>query len=359
MNILHISSEKSWRGGEQQIAYLIKGAPDVRHFVFCRKHSAFETYCKENSIEFTTGSFHPVSWISTALKIKKFCTNKRIQIIHLHTAKAHLLGYVALMSGLGLPMVVSRRVAVVPSRSMTTRQRYDHPQIRRIIGISDEISRVMKAYVADPDKVVTIHSGIDIHRFEAPTFSLKETYNIPETSKIVGTVSALSSEKDLKTFLNVAAEIRASGLKVHYFIVGDGPLRNELEEHSHKQGLDCEVTFTGHVSNPGDYLQQFDLFLFTSVLEGLGTSVLDAFACKIPVIASQVGGIPEIVIDGQTGLTVSAGDVNAFKSAVIRLLEDTDLAITYSSNAYIHLQKFTYQRMAGETIACYSSVIQS
>jgi L-malate glycosyltransferase len=357
MNILHISSEKSWRGGEQQIAYLIKGSPDVRHYVFCRSNSAFEAYCKENSIEHATGSFHPMSWILSALKVKNFCAEKSIKIIHLHTAKAHLLGYVVLLMGVRIPMVVSRRVAVTPSRSLTTRMRYNHPQMRRIIGISEEITRVMKSYVADPDKVITIHSGIDIYRFTAPSFVLKNSFHLAETTQIVGTVSALSSEKDLKTFLKVAKEIQETGMDVHYFIVGDGPLRAELEGYCLEQKLINYVTFTGHVSNPGDYLQQFDLFLFTSVLEGLGTSVLDAFACKIPVVASHIGGIPEIVINEQTGLTVAPGDVAGFKVAVIRLLRDKDLATAYTSSAYSHLQNFTYQRMAVETVACYSSVL--
>jgi glycosyltransferase involved in cell wall biosynthesis len=357
MRILHISSEKSWRGGEQQIAYLIKGAPEQQHYVFCRQGSAFEKYCEQNEIPFQSASFHPLYWAASALKLKRYARDKSIDIVHLHTGKAHLLGYLAILSGMKQPAVASRRVAVPPSRSLLTKRRYDHPGIKRIICISEEIRKVMTSYLSHPEKAVTIYSGIDPDRFSKPGFDIRERYSISSDTFIIGTVSAMSPEKDLETFVRVADSLIKENFPVKFFIVGDGALRSELEQQIASLHLGEYIFLTGHVSDPGAYLQQFDLFLFTSRLEGLGTSVLDAFACQVPVVASSVGGIPEIVLNQKTGMTIESGNVAEFKSAVVRILEDPERARTYVTQASEHLNQFTYQRMAAETIGCYSSVL--
>lgn len=358
MRVLHVSSEKTWRGGEQQIAYLIKGAGNTEHYAFCRENSPFTAWCEDKGIPYVAASFHPLHWVSSARKLIRFCRTNRLELVHCHTGKAHILAYMALLLGLDIPVVVSRRVAVRPSEGFLTRYRYNHPGIRRVICVSHYIRKVMQEYLKDPDKAITIHSGIDPDKFSAPVEDLHERLQVPVNTTLVGTVAALSKEKGMPVWLNAAALIHQENKQTHFVIVGDGPLRESLENQAEELGIRKHMTFTGF-ANPGDYLPGFNVFLFTSSQEGLGTSLLDAMACGVPVVASSAGGIPEIVLDKKTGLTSAPGDVEGFAREVLRIIQDQGLAAQLSSNAADHLKQFTWEHMARETQACYEQVIGS
>lgn len=357
IRVLHISSEKAWRGGEQQIAYLIRGAEDIHHFVFCRKESAFEKYCIENEIHFQSGSFSPWSVVTTAKMVIDYCLANAIELVHCHTGKAHILGYAGIKLGLDIPVIASRRIATRPSASLLTRKRYDNPQIRRIICVSESIRVTMAEYLTDPVKAVTIHSGIDTDRIIKSSFNLRKKLNLPDNTTIIGTIAALTEEKDLPTFLKAAQQIIIENDTVHFLIVGEGKQRETLEKMARDLAIEKKVTFTGHVNKPIEYLQEFNQFLFTSRNEGLGTSILDAFACKVPVIASDTGGIPELIRNGETGLLVAPGDSNGFARAVNLLLNKEIDDSVILENAWKSLKSFSYKMMAKKTEHCYQSVL--
>ncbi len=357
MRVLHISSEKSWRGGEQQIAYLIQGADHVKHFVFCRKNSPFETYCQQNNIPYVAGVFHIGGILSSANRLIQYCRSNTIDVIHCHTGKAHLLGYLAIRMGSRIPMVVSRRIATPPSQSFLTKKRYNHDLVKRIICVSEYIRKTMFAYLDNPSKAITIHSGIDTTKFKAPGFTLLEKFSLSTDTRIVGTIAALTAEKDLSTFLRAAKRVIETEENVHFFIVGGGKEEKMLTDLARRLEISSHITFTGHVDNPYDFLQQFDIFMFTSVNEGLGTSILDAFACRIPVIASKTGGIPEMVIDGETGQLVPPGNADAFANCVIKSLTHGADTAEMVKNASKLLEKFTFNHMARQTAGCYQEVL--
>ncbi len=358
MRVLNISSEDSWRGGEQQIAYLISGANDVDHYVYCRENSPFEEHCRESGISFRSGSFHPLMLLNSASRVRKYCEDKSIDLVHCHTGKAHLLAYFALLTGLKTPVVASRRIATPPSDFVFTRMRYDHPGVRRIICVSEDIQKTMEEYLRSPEKALTIHSGIDAEKFQKPSFDLHTRLGIAKSRQIAGTIAALTEEKDLDTFLEAARIVLNEGFDVHFIIVGEGDLREQLIRKTTELSLETHVTFTGYVDNPLDYLQQFDLFLLTSRNEGLGTSILDAFACNVPVIASRTGGIPELVQHGETGLLAGPGAPGEFAAGIIRLLENPPESKSITRNARESLAKFTYEEMVRKTEQCYRRVLE-
>ncbi len=166
--------------------------------------------------------------------------------------------------------------------------------------------------------VAVIPYGIDLERF---AFTDRE----PHTPVTVGAVSRLSPEKGHQYLLRAVASLRDRGLELRVVLAGDGPSRGELESLARELRLDVE--FIGEVAHDAvpDVLRRLDVFAMPSTWEGFGVSALEASATGLPVVASDVHGIPDVVRDGVTGLLVPPRDVTALADAIARLADDPAL----------------------------------
>lgn len=359
MQILHVSSESTWRGGEQQIAYLIYELQEkgICNEVLCRKNSSFEEHCSSNNIHFVSKPFSGLNILSTAYFVSRY--GNKFDVIHAHTAKSHLILFIALLLGLKTPVVVSRRVDFKPSSSWLTKWRYAHKGVKKIICVSDAIKNIMKGYLQkDEEKCVTIYSGIDIQKFDVPVRTdIRKALKIASSQKIVANTSALADHKDYFTFLDTAKQVLLTNPEVHFLIIGDGPLNEEIRSYATKLHLNDQVSFTGFVNNVPEMLKQVDVFFISSKTEGLGTSILDAFAAGVPVVATNAGGISEIVINKKTGLLAEVKDVKGLAQHIERLLSSEVLQHTLVLNAKKHLQKFTKETTAQKTLAVYKEIV--
>ena len=364
MKILHLSSEKTWRGGEQQIANLLRAlqAQGVENYVACRTDSAFARYCQQHQIPHTELPFRGSYDRKTNFGLRQIVQDQNPDLMHLHTPRGHAQGVLAHKFGkLKLPMILSRRVDFVPKSRWFTRWKYNYAGIARVLTVSELIGQIMQAYLREPKKVIAVHSGIDPSRFDTPpphTY-LRDTYGIDRHTPIIGNTSALAPHKDYITFLDTAAELTRQGLNAHYVIMGEGELRQELERHTAKLNLSNRVTFTGFLDNLGAVLPELDVFLMTSEEEGLGTSILDAFAARVPVVATAAGGIPEMVLDERTGLLADVKKPMQLARQIMRVLGDHDFAEALTTQAQaLLLEKFTYQQTAKKTLQVYREVLE-
>ncbi|MTI39516.1 glycosyltransferase family 4 protein [Fulvivirga lutimaris] len=361
MRILHISSEKSWRGGEQQIAYLLDETAEagVNNEVLCREGSSFELHCKKYEIPYHAVSFSGVQLFSTAFTLKRLAEN--FDIIHAHTAKAHLLCYYALSLGMTTKVVVSRRVDFVPSSSFFTRKRYNHLGISKYLCVSKAIENIMKSYLDEgKDRCTTVYSGVDLKKFgQDCDDDLHSEFGLDKSLKLVVNTSALADHKDYFTFLDTAKIISDKRSDVHFIVFGDGPMKEEIIAYAHNLNLDRVVTFAGFVDNVPSLLPHADVFLITSKTEGLGTSIIDAFACKVPVIATAAGGIPELVEDHKTGLLNNVGDSASLADSIDELLNNDELVNKLTAAATVKLQRFTKENTAKATMAVYKELIEN
>ncbi len=358
MQILHISSEKTWRGGEQQIAYLLEESSKlgVNNHVLCRNQSAFENYCDQHNIEHFNTEFSGFGLFKSARLLKKIAPN--YDVIHAHTAKAHLLCFYALLLGMKAKVVVARRVDFTPSQSWLTRMRYEHKSIQKIICVSEAIKNIMQAYLKkNATRCTTIYSGIDLSKFKnQSSFDVKKHYGIAPDKILIGNTSALADHKDYFTFLDTARIILEQNQRIYFLIFGEGPLEREIKTYAQDLGIEKNILFTGFVDNIPEILPQIDVFLITSKTEGLGTSILDAFACKVPVVATEAGGIPELVEHGKTGLSASVGDSRSLAEHVFKILNDSDLKASLIENAYTKLQLFSKENTAKKTVEIYREI---
>lgn len=361
LRVLHLSTEGSWRGGEQQIANLIQSleALGVENFLLARSNSPMETFARErgwrvNAVPFR-GSFN----LRAARALARYARQQKVQLVHCHTAKGHSLAVLANVLGMHLPLVVHRRVDFPVRKNLLTQWKYNHPSVRRIVCVSDFIAALVRPSVRSPERVITIHSAINPERFSAPpaTDLLRSEFGFrPETPVVVNT-SALADHKDYPTFLRTAAKLSRVRPDCRFVIFGHGPLEDELRAMQKALGLQQVVHFAGFRRNVQHYLPFASVFLMTSKTEGLGTSILDAFAARVPVVATRAGGIPEMVVNGETGLAAPVGDDAALASAVQRLLQEPPLQKNLTTNAFHRLeQRFTLLPMARKTYSLYQEV---
>lgn len=363
LNVLHLSSEKSWRGGEQQIAYLIDEltALGVNNVVAARQGSVFHHYALNKNLPLFPLPFRNSMDIRTALDIKRICRSNKIHIVHMHSASSHGIAVLSAVLGNPTPLVLSRRVDFVPKRSWFTRWKYNHPSIKRILCVSDKIREIMEAYTAHPEKCVTVHSGIDMKKFSGkPTASpLVAEFGLDTHIHLVGNTSALEDHKDYPTFIAVIERLVQRNVPVQAFIIGKGGLEESLRGLVRAKHLEHVIHFTGFRSDIAQVLPGLSVFLMTSKEEGLGTSILDAFLAGVPVVATRAGGIPEMVIDGQTGLLAAPGDADALAAAVEKVLIDTSLRARLVAGAHAKVQEFSKEETARKTLVQYLEVLRA
>jgi L-malate glycosyltransferase len=226
--------------------------------------------------------------------------------------------------------------------------------------VSDAVREAAIASGIDADRTITVHSGIDLSRFSGLSRSeeLRSELGAGPDSLLIGTVAALTAEKDLFTFMDTIKRIASASQKpVKAVIAGEGPLRVELEKYASSLGISEAVKLLGFRDDVPQLLASLDLFITTPESEGLGTSVLDAMAAGVPVVATSTGGIPEMVIDGQTGLLAPINDDVALGQHSNRILTDPQLADLLVRNAREHLRKFSVHRMCESTLAVYRAAL--
>ncbi len=362
MKILHLSSEASWRGGEQQIAYLIAalGQKSVLNLVACRKNSAFETHCQQHQINHFSLSFNGSFDLRTAWAIRKICRDSKIDLVHIHSAKSHSLAVLSHVMGNHVPLILSRRVDFPVRTNLLTRWKYNHQSVKKIVCVSRAIEKIVRSSVKRPERCTTVYSGIDISRFQAPAEFLRKRYALPDDTLLIGNTSALAGHKDYFTFIRTARIFRKYGIPARFFMIGDGPDMEKLQGFIRDKALEDYVYMTGFLDNIGTILPELDMFLMTSEMEGLGTSVLDAFASKVPVVATRAGGIPEMVLHEKTGLLAEVKDAETLAEYLKRLAQDSSLKESLVKGAYQHLlARFTKEKMAADTFRIYREVLNN
>jgi glycosyltransferase involved in cell wall biosynthesis len=171
-------------------------------------------------------------------------------------------------------------------------------------------------------------------------------------------VGILEERKGHRCLLKAAARLKAKGLRLSYRIAGAGSLRQQLEREAASLGLNDDVEFLGFVHDTPAFLAAIDLFVMPSLFEGLGVAVLEAMAAGKPVIASRVGGLPELVADGETGLLVAPKNVEGLAEAIARLADDESLARAMGKKgAALARANFSLERMAVQNEAYYYELI--
>lgn len=361
MRVLHLSSERTWRGGEQQISYLmgVLKTHGVESLVAARKDSVFVSKIKSQH-RLVELPFASELDLYTAWKIRQLVIAEKIDIVHMHSGHGHTLGVLSHRLGHTAALVLSKRTDYPIKDNALSRWKFNYPGIKRILCVSDKIRQIISRDLADPAKAQTVYSGVDLKRFPAtPGANVRELAGLPMNAKVVISTAAISPQKDYETFMRVAAELKPHHPDLHFVICGEGPSEKEIKKLAASLGLSGRVHFLGFRSDVATFLGSADAFLITSKEEGLGTSILDAFAVGLPVIGTAAGGIPEIIRHGDTGLLAPVGDHKMLATHVENMVYvDGELKERLKANARQLAHEFSYVRTGEKTLAVYREILR-
>jgi glycosyltransferase involved in cell wall biosynthesis len=341
--ILHINSARTWRGGEQQTFWLCRGLKRRGHstFLACQPGSPLLSRARAAGIDTCPVKMRGEWDLWAVRRLAGLIRRHDIEAVHLHTAHAHTLGLLAAQMAAIPFRFVTRRVDFHTHRHVLNRWKYGSA-VTAVVAISEGIRRVLLSDGIPGERIITVPSGIDLERIEMvpDPAGLRSPLGIPEGSLVVGMVAALAPHKDHRTFLQAAAMVTSSLPDVRFLIIGDGPLRPELERLAGSTGLSPNVIFTGFREDALTLTKLLDIFVLSSYLEGLGTALLDAMAMGKPLVATNVGGIPEALLDGRNGLLVPPRDPRALAAAIVKLGQDPGLRDQMGDFGKKHAQKF-------------------
>jgi glycosyltransferase involved in cell wall biosynthesis len=213
-----------------------------------------------------------------------------------------------------------------------------------------------------PDKVITIHNGIDVERFTSLSSikqaDARQTLNTPAEASLLGTVGRLHPQKGLPDLLTTFQRVKGTHPASHLLIVGEGECRTDLERRAQQLDVAGAVTFAGHRDDVPQLLALLDVFVLASHWEGLPNVILEAMAAGLPVVATRVGGVPEVVVDGVTGLLVPPRDPDALSEAILTLLQDPDLRQKMGQAGRERVREhFSVERMVQDTEALYQQLL--
>ena len=363
LRVLHLSTPRSWRGGEQQAAYLLQGLrlQGVESLVLCPEGAALAVYCSRHAFQLETFPGFGPPGLTAARLCARLAASGHFDCIHTHDARAHSAAVLAaVLFGMRQPIIVSRRVDFPLRSGFMTQWKYRHKQVCAIVCVSQAIREVVRASLQSEKRLEVVYSGVDLQRFGAGSDGrLRRELQIDPDVPLIANVAATAPHKDYPTFIRTAERLVKQGIKAHFVIIGDGPDRAALQASVDAMpDLRGRLTFTGFRDDIERILPELDVFLITSRTEGLGTSILDAFAAGVPVVATRAGGIPELVRHESTGLSAPVADDAALAGQVARLLHAPDLRATLIKQARVFVQDFDWRKTAAATLEIYQSCVR-
>ncbi len=311
----------------------------------------------------------PLKDMLALLRLARFIRRGHYAIVHTHSSKAGILGRWAAWLA-GTPIILhtvhgwghhERQHPLVRRFYILLERATAHITAKLIVVSPLNTAKGLADRIGVPEQYVTIRSGIELDRFLHPTRSretVREELGIPPDAPVVGTVTRLSPQKAPLDFVSAVAGVAKKRPDVHFVVVGDGPLRAEVETHIAALGLTGRVHLTGLRHDVPDLMHSFDLFALSSLWEGLPRVLPQAMAAGLPIVATAVDGNAEAVTDEVNGLLTPPGDPQALAEALLRLLQDPSLARRMGEAGQAGAAEFSAHKMVGDIAALYETLLQ-
>jgi len=351
MRILHISTNREWGGGENQILALVRGLNEagidvrlaaMRGGALLREAAVLG----EMVVPLPSTRIGPVKALM-----------KRLQpdLVHVHDSPGVRAGGRAGRK-LGVPVVLSRRVASPVRRNWFSQRKYSAPYFTAVLAVSETVGRVFVATSSYPaERVRVVPDGIDVMALDAlePDHRLREGLGgIP----LVGGIGKLAPKKNWSFLLQTAAELKGRGVPLRWVVVGDGPERSRLEGMMDEMGLAGTVQLMGFRREAQRILKSLDLLFAPSLMEGAGVIVREAMVCRIPSVIVDTPGMMES-LDGH-GWVVPAGDPVRAADAVAEALADGERRRAVIEGARESaLRRFSFEITLARTLDAYRFIL--
>ncbi|MCS6316246.1 MAG: glycosyltransferase [Nitrospira sp.] len=371
VKVCHVAMGDLWAGAEVQLLSLMTHLVRSNEFewsiiLFNEGRLAEELRKLPLSVSVIPETHHAP--IAIANRLAKTFRHIGPDIVHTHKYKDSILG-ATVARYVGVPHIVRvvhgmpepfsglrnlRMLLYTMVDRFVTRRLID-----RVVAVSSDIEKqLIQIYGAN--HVVRIHNGIDLEAVQVstPRTQKRREWRVDDKVILIGTVGRLVPVKGHAVLLEALRVLRESNRNVMLLVVGDGPLRGQLESEVARLGLGEAVIFAGHHSPAYDFINMMDVFVLPSLHEGIPMVLLEALALQRPVVATRVGGIPEVIAHGETGLLAEPADALSLARFIQQLIEDQAMAVRIGKAGRTRVEEeFNAQIMAEKTVGLYEKVL--
>jgi glycosyltransferase involved in cell wall biosynthesis len=360
LKILHVNPEVQWGGGEVQVFELTTALSRFGHHSVVAAHPGGLLYRRLAAAGLPACALrirHHLDALA-GVRLRRLVRTGSYDLVHFHTARAHALS--PWLAGMPVKRIVTRRMDYPLRKGPVTRFLYTR-QVDAVVAISARVRTALLAAGVPVSSIHLIPSGIRTTHFAPDPEArarIRHSYGFSGHERLVVSVGALVTRKGHHTLLQAAHQLKPQGLPLRYLICGEGKLRPALETQARRLGLAADVSFTGFYPDVSHILTAADFFVHVPVWEGLGVAVIEALAAGLPVIASNVGGIPELIADQQTGLLVPPQNPTALAAALYRFVQEPAYAAALGQAGQMLARiRFDADTMAKRNEALYYHVL--
>ncbi len=333
MIVVHVEAGTHLYGGAVQVLQLLRGlramgTPGDRHILVCPAGSAIAAAAQDIAAKVYAIPMSGDADIRMRARVRRVLRAEHADLVHVHSRRGADIWAGLAAKREAVPAILSRRVDNPEKRWLV---KFKYGLYRRVITISQGIRQVLieQAGVAQ-EKIVCVPSAVDTERFQPAAAAEQRAwfvreFGLREGELAVGMLAQFIERKGHRVLIEALPSVLQRAPNTRILLFGQGPLAEEMRRLCAERGLSERVLFAGFRTDMEKILPSLDLVVHPALMEGLGVSLLEAAACAVPIIASDAGGMPEIVRDGITGRLIPPGDKQALGSAMIELLSNADL----------------------------------
>ena len=355
---LHIQTELARRGRRRQVLALVEGLEGLGHpaLLAAADDGELERRAAEG-LRFVAIAPKSEFDVHVGWQLARLVGDVKPSVVHAHDPMAVALAAMALQMQHGVApppvLVASRRIDHHLDRRAFARWKYG--RVDGFLAASDVIRTLLVNDGIPADRLVVVHDGVNVRAVDkVPATDVHATFWLPHGAPTVGSAAALVPQKGHRFLVAAAARVVREVPDTRFLIIGEGELRHALEHQARGLGLERHLFLTGFRSDAMALVKSLDIFVVSSLTEALGTAVLEAMACRRPVVATRAGSIPETIVDGETGLLVPPQDDDALAAAIVRLLRDDDLRARLAEAGRARVEaEFSVERVIERTLDAY------
>ncbi|MCM5679454.1 glycosyltransferase [Schlegelella sp. S2-27] len=360
MKVLHVEAGMHLYGGALQVVFLLQGLHGAgdQHLLACPTGSAIADAARPYATAVHEMPMKGDADVGLVGRLRKLIRQERPDVVHLHSRRGSDLwgGLAARLEG--VPAVLSRRVDNPESRAWVALK---YRLYRRVIAISNGIRDVLLDEGVPADKVVCVHSSVDTERYrpgggDRPWF-LSE-FGLEPGQPVLAMVAQFIARKGHRTLIDAMPAVLQAHPRARVLLFGQGPEQPAIDELIRARGLQGSVVLAGFRNDLQRVLPCLDVVVHPATMEGLGVALLQAAACGVPMVAARAGGIPEIVVDGRTGILIEPGDAPALARGIVTLLDAPALRAEYGgAGRALALNEFSVEAMVRGNRAVYQQAV--
>lgn len=357
LRVVHVDTERGWRGGERQAFWLAERLARQGHRSVLAVRPGEPLAEKAIAASLPTISLSPIAEmdVMAALTLRRAIVRENADLVHAHTGHAVALAAIATI-GTRARMVLTRRVSFPLRRNPASLWKYSRADA--MIAVCQATADALVKSGIESARITVAYSGVDLTRVIPPaSMETLASLGVKTGAPLVVMVAALVGHKDPLTFVRAMEGARRAVPDIQALMVGEGELRSAVEREISTLGLGDCVHLAGYRTDADSLMSVADVVALSSSDDGIGGVVIDAMSFGKPVAATAAGGIPEAIVNDETGLLVPVGDANALGSAIARLITDRELAQRMGANGVRRAPLFSIDNTVDRTLEVYERVL--